>query len=133
MQAFFMNLVPPSSRFFFSSDQKNALSLSLCVKCDQQQQTHKNDVAKSGINVKRTIHQSPITIHPIFFAGRYFHKNEAVICWGQGGFCGFGLWEAPTLWGEVMGGTLVGETKESLLSFECLNSDYAESGLRRLR
>jgi hypothetical protein len=39
MQALFMNLAPPSSRFFFNSDPKNALSFSLDVKCDQQ--THK--------------------------------------------------------------------------------------------
>jgi hypothetical protein len=39
MQALFMNLVPPSSRFFFNSGPKKALSLSLDVKYDQQ--THK--------------------------------------------------------------------------------------------
>jgi hypothetical protein len=36
MQALFMNLVTPSSRFFFISGPKKALSLSLGVKCDQQ-------------------------------------------------------------------------------------------------
>jgi hypothetical protein len=36
MQALFMNLVPPSSCFFFNSGSKTALSLSLDVKCDQQ-------------------------------------------------------------------------------------------------
>jgi hypothetical protein len=39
MQALFMKLVPPSSRFFFNSGPKKVLSLSLDVKCDQQ--THK--------------------------------------------------------------------------------------------
>jgi hypothetical protein len=39
MQALFMNLVPPSSRFFFNSGPKKVLSLSLNVKGDQQ--THK--------------------------------------------------------------------------------------------
>jgi hypothetical protein len=39
MQALLMNLVPPSSRFFFNSGLKQALSLSLDVKCEQQ--THK--------------------------------------------------------------------------------------------
>jgi hypothetical protein len=39
MQALFMNLVPPSSCFFFTSGPKKALSLSLDVKRDQQ--THK--------------------------------------------------------------------------------------------
>ncbi len=39
MQALFMNLVPPSSHFFFNSGPKRTLSLSLDVKCDQQ--THK--------------------------------------------------------------------------------------------
>jgi hypothetical protein len=36
MEALFMNLGPPSSRFFFNSGPKTALSLSLDVKCDQQ-------------------------------------------------------------------------------------------------
>jgi hypothetical protein len=39
MQALFMNLVPPSSRFFFKSGAKKVLYLSLNVKCDQE--THK--------------------------------------------------------------------------------------------
>jgi hypothetical protein len=38
MQALFMNLVPPSSCFFFNSGPKEALSVSLDVKCDQQTQ-----------------------------------------------------------------------------------------------
>jgi hypothetical protein len=36
------------------------------------------DVSKSGINPKKIIQQSPITILPMLFAGRFFHKNEAV-------------------------------------------------------
>jgi hypothetical protein len=36
MQALFMNLVPPSSPFFFNSFPKKVLSLSLNVKGDQQ-------------------------------------------------------------------------------------------------
>jgi hypothetical protein len=36
MQALFMNMGPPSSRFFFNSGPKKALSLSLDVKRDQQ-------------------------------------------------------------------------------------------------
>ncbi len=62
-----MNLVPQSYRFFFNSGQK-AFSLSLDVKCDQQ--THKkNNVSNYGINIKKIIQQSPITILPIFLAG----------------------------------------------------------------
>jgi hypothetical protein len=40
MQALFMNLGPPSSRFFFNSGPKTVLFLSLNVKGDQR--THKN-------------------------------------------------------------------------------------------
>jgi hypothetical protein len=40
-EAFFMNLVPRSSCFFFSSGPKNDLSPSHCAKSVQQQQTHK--------------------------------------------------------------------------------------------
>jgi hypothetical protein len=36
MQALFMNLVPPSTRFSFNNDPKKVLALSLNVKCDQQ-------------------------------------------------------------------------------------------------
>jgi hypothetical protein len=36
MQALFVNLMPPSSRFFFNSGTKKTLSLSLDVKWDQQ-------------------------------------------------------------------------------------------------
>jgi hypothetical protein len=36
MQALFMNMVPPSSCFFFNNGPKKALSLSLDVECDQQ-------------------------------------------------------------------------------------------------
>jgi hypothetical protein len=36
MQALYINLVPPNSRFFFNRGPKKALSLSLLdVKCDQ--------------------------------------------------------------------------------------------------
>jgi hypothetical protein len=57
MQALLMNLGPPSSRFFFGSRTKKALSLSLDVKCDQQ--THKKNYASNyGINLKKIIQQS---------------------------------------------------------------------------
>jgi hypothetical protein len=49
MQALFMNLWPPSSRFFFNSGPKKALSLSLDMTCDQQ--TQKNDASNYGINL----------------------------------------------------------------------------------
>jgi hypothetical protein len=56
MQALFMNLGPPSSRFFFNSGPKKAFSLSPDVKCDQQ--THKNDAVNYGINLKKIIQHS---------------------------------------------------------------------------
>jgi hypothetical protein len=75
-----MNLVPPSSRFFFNSDPKKALSLSLDVKCDQQ--THKkNDVSNYGINLLKIILNSSITVRPMFLAGEFSHEIEAVFCW----------------------------------------------------
>jgi hypothetical protein len=45
MQALLMNLVPPSSRFFFNSGPKKGLSLSLNVEGDQQ--THKKNDASN--------------------------------------------------------------------------------------
>ncbi len=56
--------------FFFNSGLKNAFSLSLHVKCDQQ--THKKHVSNYGINLKKIIQQSPITI-----AGEFTHNIEA--------------------------------------------------------
>jgi hypothetical protein len=74
-----MNRVPPSSCCFFNSGPKKALSLSLDVKCDQQ--THKtNDVSNYGINLKKIVQQSLITILPMFLAGEFPHKIEAVLC-----------------------------------------------------
>jgi hypothetical protein len=67
----------------------------------------KNDVSNYGINVKKIIQQSPITILPMFLDGEFPHKIEAVFCWVQGGFYGFGLWEVKMLWVQVMGVTLV--------------------------
>jgi hypothetical protein len=72
-----MNLVPPCSCFFFNIGPKKVLSLSLDVKCDQH--THKkNYVSNYGIDVKKIIQRSPITILPMFFAGEFPHKIEAV-------------------------------------------------------
>jgi hypothetical protein len=51
-----MSLGPPSSRFFFNSGPKTALSLSLDVKCDQQTRK-KNDAANYGINLMKIIEQ----------------------------------------------------------------------------
>jgi hypothetical protein len=78
MQALFINLVPPSSRFFFNSGPKKAFSLSVDVTWDQQ--THKNDVSNYGINLKKIIQRSPITSLPVFLAGEFPHKIEA-FCW----------------------------------------------------
>jgi hypothetical protein len=57
MQALFMNLVPQSSRFFFNSGPKKALSLSLDVKCDQKL-IKKIDASNYGINLRKSIQQS---------------------------------------------------------------------------
>jgi hypothetical protein len=44
----------------------------------------------------------------MFLAGKRYHKYVAVFCWViRGGFYGFVLWEAQTLWVEVMEVTLV--------------------------
>jgi hypothetical protein len=76
MQALFMNLVPPSS----CCGPKKALSFSLDVKCDQQ--THKKMMPPNyGINLQKIILNSPITILPMFLAGEFSHKTEAVFCW----------------------------------------------------
>jgi hypothetical protein len=74
-----MNLVPPSSRFFFNSGPKKALSLSLDVKCDQQ--THKRNyvICNYGINLKKITQQSSITILPMFFAGGFPQNIEAFL------------------------------------------------------
>jgi hypothetical protein len=39
----------------------------------------KNDVSNYGINLKKIIQQSPITILPIFLAGEFSHKIEAFL------------------------------------------------------
>ncbi len=43
----------------------------------------------------------------MFLAGEFSGKIQAVICWVQGGFYGFGLWEVEMLWVWVTGVTLV--------------------------
>jgi hypothetical protein len=106
MQALFMNLVLSSSCCFFLKQRgpKNALFLLLSVKCEQQQQTHKkNDVSNYGINLHNFILNSTITILPMFLAGEFSHKIEAVFAGFEGGFYGFGLWEVKMLLVWVMG------------------------------
>jgi hypothetical protein len=58
MQALFMNLGPPSSRFFFNSGPKKALCLSQDVECDQK--THKKMMPPimPAINLKKIIQKS---------------------------------------------------------------------------
>jgi hypothetical protein len=75
--------------FFFSSGQKCPFFSPCGISCDQQRQRtqKKKDVSKSGINlVKKITQQSPITILPMFLAGIFSHKNEAVLCWAPEGF-----------------------------------------------
>ncbi len=106
MQALFMNLVPPSSRFFFNRGPKKVLSLSLNVKCDQQ--THKKIMSLIMASISRKLSNKVlITIIPMFFAGRQSHKNGAVFCWVRGAFYGFVLWGVEMLWVGFMGVTLL--------------------------
>jgi hypothetical protein len=102
MQALFMNLGPPSSRFFFNSGPKKALSLSLNVKCDQR--THKKVMPPIMASISRK--SSNEVPKKIFFSdftcwGRT-HNNRAFFMGSRGfyGFdyvkskyYGFGLWE----------------------------------------
>jgi hypothetical protein len=53
MQGLFMNLVPPSSRFFLNSGPKKAFSLTLDVKCDQQ--THKKVMSPIMASISRKL------------------------------------------------------------------------------
>jgi hypothetical protein len=105
MQALFMNLVPPSSRFFFNSGPEKVLSLSLDVKCDQKTQE------KCCLQLWHQSQENYPTKS---------HNNSAnFLCWGIppirlklffagfGGFCGFGLWEVEMLWDWVMRVTFV--------------------------
>jgi hypothetical protein len=66
-------LVPPSSRFFCNSGPEKVLFLLLDVKCDQQ--THKKMMSQIMTSI---IQQSPITILPMFLAGEFHYKIEAV-------------------------------------------------------
>jgi hypothetical protein len=63
----------------------------------------KNDVSNYGINLKKIIQQSPITILPMFLAEEFPHKIEAVFAgfkwvfmgsyYGKSKCYGFRLWE----------------------------------------
>jgi hypothetical protein len=67
-----------------------------------------NDVFNYGINLKKTIQQSPITILRMFFAGEFPHKIKAVFfLLGLRGFYGFRLWEVKMLSVRFMKVTLV--------------------------
>jgi hypothetical protein len=68
MQALFMNLMPPSSCFFFNNGPKKAFSLLLDVKCDQQTRK-KNDVWNYRINLRKNY---PTKSH---------HNSANVPCW----------------------------------------------------
>jgi hypothetical protein len=86
----------------------------------KNQQTHKNYISNYGINLKKIIQQSPITILPMFLAGELPelpHKIEAVFGWVQWGFYGFGLWEVKMLWVRVMGVTLVDNARNKKIFF----------------
>jgi hypothetical protein len=76
MQALFMNQVPPSSRLFFNSGPKKALSLSLDENVISK--PIKNNFSNYGINLKKIIQRSPIIFLPMLFAGGFPNKVEAV-------------------------------------------------------
>jgi hypothetical protein len=98
-----MNLRPPSSGFFFNSGPKNALSLSLDVKCDQR--THKKMMPQIMASISRKIIQKdvPIIFFQMLLARRRTHNNRALFLWvrevyygfdyGKSKYHGFGLWE----------------------------------------
>jgi hypothetical protein len=52
----------------------------------------KNDFSIYGINLKKIIQQSPITILPKFLAGEFPYKIEAVFAGFEGVFMGLELW-----------------------------------------
>ncbi len=74
--------------FFLQQWPKNAL-LSLTVYKMWSQQTHKeNDVSNYGINFQKIILNCPMTILPMFLAGEFSHKIEAVFAGFEGAFVG---------------------------------------------
>jgi hypothetical protein len=76
MQTLYMNLGPPSSRFFFNSGLKKARSLSLDVKCDQQ--THKKMMPPIMASISRkSSNKVPIVIFQMLLAGRRTLNNRA--------------------------------------------------------
>jgi hypothetical protein len=86
MQALFMNLVPPSSCFFFNSGPKKGLSLSLNVKYDQQ--THKKMMSPIMASISGKLsNKVPIIIFQMLLAGRRTHNNRAFL-WVRGVFMG---------------------------------------------
>jgi hypothetical protein len=79
-----MNLGPPRFGFFFNSGPKKAFSLSLDVKCDQQ--NHKNMMPPIMASISRkSSNKVPITIFQMFLAGRQTNKNKAVFFMGSRG------------------------------------------------
>jgi hypothetical protein len=102
MQALFMNLVPPSSHFFFNSGPKTVLFLSLNVKGDQQ--THNKMIppimASTGKkSIKQCFHNYLEKLDygrrsHNFFGLLHYARDEAIIfqlkkLWIRGGHYGF--------------------------------------------
>jgi hypothetical protein len=109
MQAFFMNLVPPSFCYFFSSGPKNTLSLSHYVfkMWSATASPLKNEVSNYGMNFKKSIHQSshntsfrcsllgdsPMKME-LFFAGFKDFKGVFMVSFYRKPQCyGLRLWE----------------------------------------
>jgi hypothetical protein len=66
----------------------------------------KNNVSNYGINLKKIIQQSSITIVPMFLAGEFLHNIEAVFCWVQFPHnieAAFLLGSRGFLWVQIMG------------------------------
>jgi hypothetical protein len=54
-----------------------------------------------SFSLKKTIHQYPITILPMFLADRFSHKNETVFRWVQGVFIGWAYGKPPGLSNQI--------------------------------
>jgi hypothetical protein len=104
MQATFMNLVPPSSRFFFNSSPKKVLSPSLKVKCDQQTNKKMMPLTMASIS-RKSSNKVPIIIFQMLLAWRRTHNNRSFFM-GSRGFLWVQLWEVKILWVWIMGVTL---------------------------
>ncbi len=101
-----MNLVPPSSRFFFNSGPKKVLSLSPNVKCDQQ--THKRMMSPIMASISRkSSNKVPIIIFQMLLElGDEPIITEHFFNGFKGVFMG-SIMGSQNVWVRIMGVTLV--------------------------